>query len=78
MCELLDDVDAAFAVTGAHTPGWPNPYQDGPEPDEEAYERSTNPEKFLIVVARVRAWTKVLRWIATIPSTSRLPPATRQ
>jgi hypothetical protein len=60
MCELLDDVDAAFAVTGADTPGWPNPYKDGPEPDEEAYERSTNPEKFLIVVARARAWTRVL------------------
>ena len=60
ICELLDDVDAAFAVTGAHTPEWPNPYQGGPEPDEEAYERSTNPEKFLIVVARARAWTKVL------------------
>lgn len=60
MCELLDDVDAAFAVTGADTPQWPNPYKNGPEPDEEAYERSTNPEKFLIVVARARAWTKVL------------------
>ncbi|WP_348273589.1 DUF6226 family protein [Rhodococcus sp. ZPP] len=30
------------------------------EPDEEAYERSTNPEKFLIVGARARAWTSVL------------------
>lgn len=60
MCELLDDVDAAFAVTGVQTPGWPNPNKDGLEPGEEAYERSTNPEKFLIVVARARAWTKVL------------------
>ncbi|MBC2592611.1 hypothetical protein CQZ88_04675 [Rhodococcus sp. ENV425] len=60
MCELLDDVDAAFAVTGADTPGWPNPYEGGPGPDEEAYERSTHPERFRIVVARAQAWTKVL------------------
>lgn len=60
ICELLVDVDEAFAVTGAQTPGWPNPYKDGPDPDESAYERSTNPEKYLIVVARAQAWTKVL------------------
>lgn len=60
MCELLDEVDAAFAVTGANTPGWPNPYKGGPGPDEEAYERSTNPDKFRIVVARAQAWTQVL------------------
>ncbi|TJZ78682.1 hypothetical protein FCG67_10960 [Rhodococcus oryzae] len=60
MRELLDDVDAAFAVTGAQTPGWPNPYQDGPSPGEEAYERSSNPEKYRIVVARAQAWTQVL------------------
>ncbi len=59
-CELLDDVDAAFSVTGEQTPAWPNPNKDGPVPGEEAYERSTNPEKFLIVVASARAWTKVL------------------
>lgn len=60
MCELLDHVDAAFAVTGAHTPGWPNPYKDGPGPDEQAYAHSSTPEKFRIVVARARAWTQVL------------------
>ncbi|MDH6680007.1 hypothetical protein M2284_004232 [Rhodococcus sp. LBL1] len=60
MCVLLDDVDAAFAVTGADTPQWPHPYKDGAAPDEAAYERVTDPEKFLIVVARARAWTKVL------------------
>ncbi|GAB2647910.1 hypothetical protein GCM10027068_29220 [Prescottella soli] len=58
--ELLDDVDAAFAVTGSATPGWPNPYWDGAAPDEAEYERVSNPEKFLIVVARARAWTRVL------------------
>ncbi|WP_080678617.1 DUF6226 family protein [Rhodococcus pyridinivorans] len=60
ICELLDDVDAAFAVTGADTPGWPNPYENSPGPDEEAYERSTHPERFRIVVTRAQAWTKVL------------------
>ncbi|RDI26773.1 hypothetical protein DEU38_1087 [Rhodococcus sp. AG1013] len=60
MCELLADVDAAFATTGAATPGWPHPYKDGHAPDAAAYEKVTNPEKFLIVVARARAWTKVL------------------
>ncbi|BCN44134.1 hypothetical protein RE9414_24140 [Prescottella equi] len=61
ICELLDDVDATFAVTGAAAPGWPNPYEDGAEPDEAEYERLTNPDKFVIVVARARAWTRVLR-----------------
>ncbi len=42
ICELLDDVDATFAVTGAAAPGWPNPYEDGAEPDEAEYERLTN------------------------------------
>lgn len=60
ICALLDDVDAASAVTGAATPGWPNPYEDGTAPEEAEYERLTNPEKFLIVVARAQAWTRVL------------------
>lgn len=60
ICELLDNVDRAFAQTGSAALGWPNPYQDGPGPDEEAHQRTTNPEKFLIVVARAQAWTKVL------------------
>lgn len=41
ICALLDDVDVAFAVTGAATPGWPNPYEDGTAPDEAEYERLT-------------------------------------
>lgn len=60
ICALLTDVDAAFAVTGPDTPGWPNPYGDGAERNEAVYERVTDPEKFLIVVARARAWTRVL------------------
>jgi len=59
-CSLLDDVDSAFAITGAHTPGWLNPYQDGSTPDEEAHERSTHPEKFRILVTRAQAWVRVL------------------
>lgn len=51
ICALLDHVDATFALTGAHTPGWPNPYQDGLAPDEHAYERITDPDKFQIVEA---------------------------
>jgi hypothetical protein len=60
ICALLADVDEVFAVTGVATPGWPNPYEDGHAPDEAEYERVTNPEKFLIVVTRAQAWTKVL------------------
>ncbi|WP_433613052.1 DUF6226 family protein [Prescottella agglutinans] len=60
ICELLDDVDTAFAVTGADTPGWQDPHGDGTAPDEAEYERLTNPEKFLIVVSRARAWSRVL------------------
>jgi len=60
ICALLDHVDAAFALTGAHTPGWPNPHQDGLAPDEHAYERVTDPDKFQNVEARARAWTHVL------------------
>ncbi|PTR32316.1 hypothetical protein C8K36_1011368 [Rhodococcus sp. OK519] len=71
VCELLDDVDAAFAVAGAHTPQWPDPQQDGPAPGEDAYERVTDPDKFLIVVARARAWAEVLLgrgWAREAPS----------
>jgi hypothetical protein len=57
---LLEDVDTAFAVTGAGTPRWPDPYLEGPGPDEEAHERFSEPEKFQIVEARAQAWIKVL------------------
>ena len=60
--DAVDDVVAGGTmVTGAAAPGWPNPYEDGAEPDEAEYERLTNPDKFVIVVARARAWTRVLR-----------------
>ena len=48
---LLDEVETAFAVTGAGTPGWPCPDGDGPA--EEEYSRVTIPGRFSIVAARV-------------------------
>ncbi|GGC55893.1 hypothetical protein IEU95_08500 [Hoyosella rhizosphaerae] len=60
ICNLLTDVDAAFTITGADTPGWADPHIAGVAPDEAEYGRCPNPEKFLIVVARAQAWTKVL------------------
>lgn len=70
LCDLLDDVAAAFAITGAQTPGWLSPYSGDVQPRKDSYERCTDPEKFLIVVARARAWTKVLvdrGWAREVP-----------
>lgn len=55
---LLDDVEAAFAVTGAATPGWSSPDVD--RSDSSIYERVTEPERFEIAAARAEAWGKVL------------------
>lgn len=55
---LLDDVEAAFASTGAATPGWPAPDVD--HSDSRIYERGTEPERFAIVAARAEAWVSVL------------------
>nr|WP_307807272.1 DUF6226 family protein [Rhodococcus qingshengii] len=60
LCDLLDDVAAAFAITGAQTPGWLSPFRGDTQPGKDSYERCTDPEKFLIVVARARAWTRAL------------------
>jgi hypothetical protein len=57
---LLTDVAAAFAVTGAGTPPWPDPHEDGEVRDAE-YERCTDPAKYRVLAARVEAWTQVLR-----------------
>lgn len=54
---LLDDVEAAFAVTGAQTPGWPAPDED---PTDEQYSQVTEPERFAIIAARAEAWSRVL------------------
>lgn len=59
LSELLHDVDRAFEVTGADTPGWPDPHPDR-DPLEEEYSRVTDPGKYRILGARVDAWTRAL------------------
>jgi hypothetical protein len=46
-------------VTGASTPGWPDPHADR-EPADEEYSRCLDPGKFRILDARVTAWEQVL------------------
>jgi len=60
ICALLGSVDAAFAVNGASTRSWSNPWPNGRIPDESAYEQVTDPDRFLIVRARAQAWIEVL------------------
>ncbi|GAA1290894.1 DUF1990 domain-containing protein [Brachybacterium alimentarium] len=61
---LLDDVEAAFAVTGADTPGWEDPHlgTDGERRDSHdgEYSRCLDPGKYRILWARAKAWTQVL------------------
>lgn len=59
VCALLEDVDAAFARSDP-PPGWPDPRLLDAEPGEDAYERSSHPEKFRIVATRAEAWATVL------------------
>lgn len=53
-------VDEAFHVTGSATPGWPNPHPDMQSPLEEEYERCLDPGKYLILRARIQAWTQAV------------------
>ncbi|WP_432548393.1 DUF6226 family protein [Kineococcus sp. SYSU DK004] len=54
-------VEAAFAVTGAGTPGWPDPHPDFErEVDPQEYSRCLDPGKYRILTARVRAWMQAL------------------
>ncbi|MFW6773377.1 DUF6226 family protein [Nocardioides sp. CPCC 205120] len=55
---LLAAVGAAYAVTGAGLPSWPDPWTDGPA--EDAYSRITDPERYRIVGARAAAWVRAL------------------
>lgn len=55
---LLDDVEAAFAVLAAPTPGWPAPSWD--QTDEAIYSRVSEPGRFAIVAARAEAWIRTL------------------
>lgn len=57
--DLLAAVERAFAVTGAATPTWPDPWA-GRRVPEEAYSRLEDREKYLVLDSRVAAWTAVL------------------
>lgn len=59
VCELLDEVDAAFAITGAGTPAWEGRPVDQ-SPAEEEYSRCVDPGKFRILQSRIDAWVTVL------------------
>ncbi|WP_425583870.1 DUF6226 family protein [Terrabacter aeriphilus] len=56
---LVRDVDQAFAVTGAATPGWDDPHPDRSALEEE-YSRCSDPGKYRILDARADAWCEVL------------------
>lgn len=63
---LLAEVDEAFELASADTPGWPDPHPDRNPADDE-YSRCLNPGKYRILDARVEAWAQVLaRGLATI------------
>lgn len=63
---LLDEIEAAFAVTGAHTPGWEDPHFDAEADGErrdslkEEYSRCLDPGKYRTLWARAEAWTRAL------------------
>jgi len=57
---LLREVDRAFEVTGADTPGWPDPHPDR-NPRNDEYSRVTDVGRYRILDARVEAWVTVLQ-----------------
>lgn len=57
--ELQRAADDAFAVLGRPFAPWPDPHPDR-SPPEDSYSRVTNPEKYLILGARVDAWAAAL------------------
>lgn len=59
VCDLLDEVEAAFAITGAGTPAWQGRPVDQ-SPAEEEYSRCLDPGKFRILQSRIDAWMQVL------------------
>ena len=56
---LISAVDSVFERTGASFGGWRDPHEDGLPTDDE-YSRLTNPDKWLILGARVDAWIETL------------------
>ena len=59
VCELLDEVEAVFAVTGVQTPPWPGRPIDQ-SPAKKEYSRCLDPGKFAIIQSRIDAWVAVL------------------
>lgn len=59
VCDLLDDVEAAFTLTSAGTPTWPGRPMDQ-SPAEDQYSRCLDPGKFRILQSRIDAWATVL------------------
>lgn len=59
VCVLLDDVESAFAITGAGTPSWSGRPMDQ-SPAEDEYSRCLDPGKFKIIRSRIDAWSTVL------------------
>lgn len=61
---LLDEVEDAFALTGADTPGWEDPHlrADGERRDsrDDEYSRCLDPGKYAILWTRAEAWARVL------------------
>lgn len=64
--ELLGLVAARFEVTGADTPGWPDPRRAGGPPLDEEYSRLLDPGKYRIVRARVEAWGQALTSLGAV------------
>lgn len=60
MSELLAAVDERFAITGAATPGWPDPHPGLAAPEDWEYSHCADPAKYLILQARLAAWRDVL------------------
>lgn len=57
--QLLAKVDRAFEVTGAKTPGWPDPHPNR-DPHDDEYSRVTDVDKYRILGTRVDAWVEVI------------------
>ncbi|UFU05994.1 DUF6226 family protein [Ruania halotolerans] len=58
--EVRRAVEAIYAALPESRITWPNPRPDGAEPPDEAYSRVTDPERYVIVGARVLAWQQAL------------------
>lgn len=58
--EVLEQVDEAFAVTGADTPGWESPRDPMDDALPEEYSRCLDPGKYRILSARAEAWETVI------------------